>query len=146
VQTAKALLDAGANINAVHEIPDDNEIFPATALWYAVARGLNRELVKFLLGAGANPDHCLWAVVWSSDLETARLLLKAGSQTELKFGGETPLLYAARLGREPLILELVRANASIHVRDSHGKTPLDHALKKRLNDSVIAALRSGPSE
>ena len=39
--TARALLDAGAEINAAHEIPDGKEVFRATPLWYALARGQN---------------------------------------------------------------------------------------------------------
>lgn len=139
-ETARALLAAGSQLDAVHEIPDDGEVFPATALWYAIARGRNRALAACLLHAGANPDHCLWAVVWSGDLQMAKLLLAAGARTELRFAGETPLLYAARLEREPLILELVRAKANVDVRDSKGKTPLDYARKKRLGTAVIAAL------
>jgi hypothetical protein len=41
IATAKVLLEAGAAINAVQPIPDDGEIFPATALWYALAWGRN---------------------------------------------------------------------------------------------------------
>lgn len=140
LETAKTLLDAGADVNAVHEIPDDGEIFPATALWYALARGQNRALASFLLSAGANADHCLWAAVWAGDIESARMLLQAGSKTELRFAGETPLLYAARLGREDMVLELVRANADKMVRDSKGRSPLDYALTKKLRPGVIAAL------
>lgn len=145
IATARALIAVGADINVIHEIPDDGEIFRATPLWCAVAWGRNASLVKMLLAAGANPDGCLWAVVWSGDLSLARMLLKAGSRTELIFGGETPLLYAARLAREPLVLELVRAGANIHATDSKGLTSLDHARKKRLSPKVRAFLGEEPS-
>lgn len=144
IETAKALIRAGAKINAIHEIPDDGDIFPATPLWHAVARGKNLPLVKALLGAGANPDNCLWASVWANDARLVKVLLKAGARTELKFDGETPLLYAARLGRELVIPDLLRANASVKTKDSKGMTPLDYALKKRLSDAVIVALGGTP--
>ena len=33
---ARALLAAGADVNAIHEISDDGELFHATALWQAL--------------------------------------------------------------------------------------------------------------
>jgi ankyrin repeat protein len=100
IATARELLKAGTDVNVVHEIPDGREVFPATPLWYALARGRNRPLARFLLKAGANPDHCLWTVIWSKEPDLVRLLLRAGSQPNVRFDGETPLIYAARLGRE----------------------------------------------
>jgi ankyrin repeat protein len=102
LRTARAFLKAGANINAIHEIPDDQEIFPASSLWYALARGKNPRLARFLLSSGASPDYCLFTVVRSDDLSLVRLVLKAGSNTELRGHGETPLVYAARLGHEAI--------------------------------------------
>jgi len=138
--TARVLLDAGAELDAVQPIPDDGEIFPATPLWYAVARGRNPQLVKLLLKLGATPDHSLWATAWSNDAELARLLLRAGARTDLRFGGETPLVYAARLGREPVIRELLAGKASIHVKDSQGRTPYELARKKRVSAPLLAKL------
>ncbi|MGE0808220.1 MAG: ankyrin repeat domain-containing protein [Burkholderiaceae bacterium] len=138
--TAAQLLDAGVDTDAVEEIPDDGDVFPATALWYAVARGRNLELVRFLLKAGADPDNCLWAVVWADDAPMARLLLDAGSNTELRFDGDTPLLYAARLGREAALQELLRAGADIRVHDAKGRSPLDLARKRRLPVRILNAL------
>ena len=142
VATAKVLLSAGAEINAIQEIPDDGEIFPATPLWYAVSWGKNLPLAAHLLAAGADPDNCLFAVVWSGDLDLLRLLLRAGSDTELRFGGETPLHYAARLGRIEAVLALIGAGARTDARDRKGMTPLDHARKKQLGSRVIAAMRA----
>jgi ankyrin repeat protein len=136
----REFLNAGADINAVHQIPDDKEVFPATPLWYAPARGQNGQLARFLLKAGANPDNCLWTVIWSNEPEFVRLLLDAGSMTELRFDGETPLIYAARLGREKAVLELVAAGADITARDSKGRTAAEHARKKRLSQAVLTAL------
>ena len=144
IATAMALIRAGADVNAVHEIPDDAEIFAATPLWYAVARGKNLPLVKALLRAGANPDYCLWAAVWANDLRLLKVLLRAGSRTELTFDGETPLIYAARLGRERMIPDLLRAGAIAAVKDAKGMTSLDYALKKRLSDRLILALGGTP--
>lgn len=137
---AREVLNAGAELDAVHEIPDDKEVFRATPLWYALARGRNGELARFLLKAGANPDNCLWTVIWTKEPELVRLLLDAGSRTEVRFDGETPLIYAARLGREKAVLELVAAGADITARDSGGRTAAEHARKKRLSQAVLTAL------
>ncbi|HEY8515397.1 MAG TPA: hypothetical protein VIS07_07780, partial [Candidatus Binatia bacterium] len=78
--------------------------------------------------------------MWSNDLETARLLLKAGARTELRFDGETPLLYAARLGREALILELVAWKANVRVKDAKG---IRRSIMRRSAGSATASsLRS----
>lgn len=142
IATAKVLLAAGAELDAIQEIPDDGEIFPATALWYACSWGKNPALAAYLLAEGANPDNCLFCVVWSNDVDLLKLLLKAGSDTELRFGGETPLHYAARLGRENALLALVGAGAQTSARDRKGLTPLDHARKKQLGSKSIALLRA----
>lgn len=143
IATARELLKAGADVNAVHEIPDGREVFPATPLWYALARGRNRPLAHLLLKAGANPDHCLWTVIWSREPDLVRLLLRGGSRPNVRFDGETPLIYAARLGREQEALALVAAGADITARDAKGRTAADHARRKRLSSAVLAVL-DGP--
>ena len=55
--TAKALVTAGADVDAIHEIPDDGEIFPATALWHALVWGRHRALGAYLLRRGADPNR-----------------------------------------------------------------------------------------
>jgi ankyrin repeat protein len=97
-------------------------------------------LARFFLKSGANPDNCLWTVIWSKEPELVRLLLDAGSRTEVRFDGETPLIYAARLGRERAVLELVASGADITARDSKGHTAAEHARKKRLSQTVLVAL------
>src|SRR5437667_8555467 len=56
LKTAKALLGAGAEVNAIRIIIDDGEEFQATPLWYAVAWGKNYDLVRLLLEQGAHAD------------------------------------------------------------------------------------------
>lgn len=101
LRVAKALLAAGADVNAVHDIPDEGGSFKATPLWYAVAWGRNPKLAKLLLGAGASPRGCLWACVWANDVEMAKILVKAGAPLDEVFDGETPLRYATRMKKAP---------------------------------------------
>jgi hypothetical protein len=140
VATARALLGAGAELDSVHEISDGAEVFRATPLWYALARGRNSELARVLLKAGASPDHCLWTVIWTDEPELVRLLLRAGSRTDVRFDGETPLIYAARLARVKPILELLAAGADVTARDGKGRSAADHGRRKRLPEAVLAAL------
>ena len=131
VALARALLAHGADINAVHPIRDAAEVFPGRALWYAVARGGNRALARFLLRQGANPDFCYWAVVWSDDVATARLLEERAADVNLRFHGESPLLYATRLRRTRMMRWLLERGADVNLADSEGRSPLHHAVQRR---------------
>ena len=79
VRLGAVLLERGLDINA----PAFTEgSWCATPLWYAVGRGHNLPLAKFLLKSGSNPEHCLWAASFSEDLEMLRLLVEAGASLE----------------------------------------------------------------
>lgn len=140
VATARALLKAGAELNAEHRILDGGEVFPARAVWHAIARGRNRALARFLLSEGATPDHCLWAVVWNDDVVTARLLGKHGADLNLRFHGETPLLYATRLRRTRMVRWLLEHGADPNIGDHEGRTPLLYAVRRRYSVGEIAQL------
>jgi ankyrin repeat protein len=140
VATARALLSAGAALDAVQEIPDDGELFPAHPLWHAIARGNNRTLARFLLREGANPDYCLWAVVWSDDVVFAKLLHQHGANLDLTFHSETPLLYATRLRRTRMTRWLLRHGADPNIGDAEGRTPLAHAVRRRYPAAEIEEL------
>jgi ankyrin repeat protein len=131
VAVARALLDAGADVDAVHHVHDGGEVFPAHALWHAVARGGNRPLARFLLRRGADPNWCYWAVVWSDDIATARLLDAHGANVDLTFNGETPLVYATRLRRTRMMRWLLSRGAQVDLADGDGHTPLHHAVRRR---------------
>lgn len=140
IATARALLEAGTDINATYEIREGGEIFLASALWHAITWGRNYSMAQYLLENGANPKDCLWAAVWAGDARMVSALLKAGPGLETTFDGETPLLYATRLGREAIALQLIHAGANRGALDRKGKSALDHALKKRLGSGAIKAL------
>ena len=93
------LLAAGADLEAEVPMGADEGDFRATPLWYAVARGENLPLVRFLLTRGADASYSLWAAVWRDDDVLCRELLKSRPRLNLRAHGETPIFYAARLGR-----------------------------------------------
>ena len=58
---ARLLLDAGADIAAP---AFTKGTWHATPLWYAVSRGENVAMARFLLQLGASPEHCLSAAAF----------------------------------------------------------------------------------
>ncbi len=140
IAAMEVLLGAGADLHAVHEIPDGGEIFPANALWYAVGHGRNRPLAADLLKRGLAPDHCLWTVVWNADTDLCALLLAQNPPLELAFDGETPLFYAVRLRRFAVMAQLLAAGADPNTVDARGHTPLHLAAARRYPAEVVEAL------
>lgn len=130
IATAKALLDAGADVNAVRVIIDDGEEFLATPLWYAVAWGKNLPLVRLLLESGAHPDNnAMGSAIWDQDLLMAELLRSHGGNLDHKSGGETPLIRTVKAKRLGLLKWLLENGADINAKDSNGYTALHHAAK-----------------
>jgi ankyrin repeat protein len=140
VQTAQALLDAGANVSQVRIIMDEGEPFHATALWYAVAWGRNPKLAQFLLDQGSDPNYCLWAASWAQDLELTRLLLEHGAEVDPVFHGDTPLLGILKVHRLAAAPLLIKYGADINYRDPQGFTALHHAVKKKFTLKQIREL------
>ncbi len=140
--TARALLKAGADVNAVQSIHEDGEVFPATALWYALAWGRNLPLASHLLKLQADPNHCMFALVWADDLRSAKLLRRYGAALDEVAHGETPLIYAIRHGRARFADWLIEEGANAEFTDRKGLTALEHARRRRLPASTLQKLRS----
>ena len=96
IKTVTAMLDGGAGLETAVPMDEDEEDFRATPLWYAVSRGENLPLVRFLLKRGADASYSLWAAVWRDDAVLCRDLLGAKPRLNLKAHGETP--FSMRLG------------------------------------------------
>lgn len=63
IETVSLLLDAGSNLESIVPMAEVEGDFRATPLWYAVARGQNLPLVRFLLQRGGDASYSLWAAV-----------------------------------------------------------------------------------
>lgn len=140
IKTVTALLAAGAGLENAVPMDEDEGDFRATPLWYAVARGENRPLARFLLKRGADASTSLWAAVWRDDAALCRELLKAKPRLNLVAHGETPIFYAARLQRLTALSLLIDAGADPGIKDPRGRDALDIARARRLPKDLIERL------
>ena len=127
IKTATALLKVGADLEAEAPMIEDEGDFRATPLWFAVARGENLPLVRFLLKRGADASWSLWAAVWRDDDAMCREMLKTKPRLDLTAHGETAIFYAARLQRLKTLDELIKAGADPAIKDNRGRSALDIA-------------------
>jgi ankyrin repeat protein len=128
VKTAKALIAAGADVNALRIIMDEGEEFHARPLWYAIAWGKNFEMARLLLESGADTDRWLGTAVWDQDLKMAELLLFHGAKIDQVFRGDTPLLQTVKSRRLKLLDWLVKNGANINYQDPKGYSALHYAV------------------
>ena len=143
VRLATLLLDRGLPIDA----PYGRDT--CTALFEAVARARNIELVRFLLERGAEvhaaPGGGLFAAAWWQDLEILDVLLDAGADMEVVVG-VTPFLAAWSWKRFDAAKHLAQRGADVNHQDRKGRTALHIALEKEFDPSLIAWLvRHGAS-
>ena len=139
IKTVTALL-AGADLEGAVPMDEDEGDFRATPLWYALARGRNLPLVRFLLKRGADASYPLWAAVWFDDDVLCRALLKTRPRLDLRAHGETPIFYAARLRRLKTLRLLIDAGADPRIKDDRGRDALDIARARRLPKDLIDRL------
>lgn len=142
IKTVAALLAAGAQLEAVVPMDADEGDFRANPLWYAVSRGRNPALVRFLLKQGADASYSLWAVVFQNDAVICRELLAAKPRLNLVAHGETPIFYAARLKRLNVLPLLIEAGADPAIKDPEGRDAVDIARARRLPKDMIARLEA----
>jgi ankyrin repeat protein len=140
IKTVTALLAAGADLEAAVPMDADEGDFRATPLWYALSRGRNLALARFLLKRGADASSSLWTVVFQDDAPACRELLKAKPRLNLRAHGETPIFYAARLQRLKTLALLIVAGADPAIPDPRGRDAVDIARARRLPKDVIGRL------
>jgi ankyrin repeat protein len=89
---------------------------------------------------GADPNNCMFAMVYADDLVSAKLLRRHGAHIDEVFHAETPLIYAMRHRRVKFGEWLVSEGANPNFKDGRGFTALHHAVRRRLPDSTLVAL------
>jgi ankyrin repeat protein len=136
IKMARVLLDASLDIN--REAFTEGE-WKATPLWYAVSRGKNLELARYLLDRGAGPEHCMWAAAFNNSPAAVRLLVRGGAVVDAR-GGETPFMFAVKWSHFEAAKALLDAGANVNVQDRLGKTALHYMLKKRSDPKHVRML------
>jgi ankyrin repeat protein len=140
VRTVRVLLNAGADLEQSAPMDEDEGDFRATPLWYAVARGENLSLVRYLLKQGADASSSLWAAVWRDDDVLLRELLGNKPRLNQRAHGETPLFYAARLKRLKTLNLLIEAGADPGIPDNQGRDAITIARARRLPKEAVSRL------
>ncbi len=106
-------------------------------MWYAIGRGENLELAKFLLKRGSNPNFCLWAASFNHDLDAIRLLVRSGADID-QDGPETPFLGAVKWSLFDSAEELLKLGADVNWQDAKKMTALHYMLKKGSDKKHVA--------
>jgi len=129
---ARLLLDRGFDVNEPAFV-EEGGAFKATPLWYALSRGRNLPLAKFLLKRGSTPENCLWTAGFDDNVEAIDLLVKAGARLDPVVEDATPFLSAIKWSRFKAAERLLRHGANVNFQNSKGTTAL-HALVKKRSD------------
>jgi ankyrin repeat protein len=138
---ARRLLDAGLDVNAPAFVEG---VFQATPLWYAISRGQNLPLARFLLKRGSTPENSLWAAAFAENLEAIDLLVRSGASLDPVAEDETPFLGAIKWSRFTAAERLLRHGANVNLQNSKGVTALHMVLKKNSDRKhVVMLLRHG---
>jgi uncharacterized protein len=124
---ARRLLDAGLDINAPAFVEG---AFQATPLWYAISRGGNLPLARFLLTHGSSPENCLWSAAFAENLQAIDLLVRSGARLDPVTEDETPFLGAIKWSRFVGAERMLRHGANVNFQNSKGLTALHLVLKK----------------
>jgi hypothetical protein len=139
VKTADVLLKLGYEVS--QPAFTEGGFFEATPLWYAIGRGRNHDLAKFLLKRGSNPNNCLWAASFNHDLEAIRLLVRGGADVD-QDGPETPFLGAVKWSLFDSAEELLKHGADVNWQDAKKMTALHYMLKKGSDKKHVAMVIS----
>jgi ankyrin repeat protein len=116
---------------------------PCPPLFFAVAFGRNRAVVKFLIERGASiaatPGGGLFAAGWWGDIEILGLLLDAGAPIDVVVG-VTPFLACWCWGRFDAAKFLANRGANVNYQDKKGKTALHHGVDKEVDPALLSWL------
>ena len=134
---ARRLLDAGLDVNAPAFVEG---VFQATPLWYAISRGSNLPLTRFLLKHGSTPENSLWAAAFAENLPAIDLLVKSGASLDPVTEDETPFMSAIKWSRFTAAERLLRHGANVNFQNSKGVTALHMVLKKNSDRKHVEML------
>jgi uncharacterized protein len=114
--------------------------FKATPLWYAISRGRNLPLARWLLKKGSTPEYCLWSAAFQDNVDAIDLLVGSGARVDPVAEDETPFLSAIKWSRFAAAERLLHHGANVNFRNSKGMTALHFLFKKKSDRKHIAML------
>ena len=141
VQTVQAIIDHGADVNAVNNRGE-------TALWFACVDGQD-SFVKILIDAGADPnivdkndDICLHAAIHGQcSTETIRKIIDHGAHVNaVNNDGATPLLLACSRAQAGSVELLLTLGADPNIADADGDTSILSAIEGYCNVNTMQRL------
>jgi hypothetical protein len=131
VKMVTFLLDEGLDIEEDGGAGPDR----CKPIWFAVCRGRNATLVKYLIARGAKPTG-LFAAGWWEDIHILKLLVSAGADMET-VEGVTPFLACWGWKRFKAAKALADLGANINVQDQRGRTALHIGVEKEFEPSLL---------
>ena len=129
--------DIGIDPNEAQVIPEGDEDFLATPLWWTLSRQSNYLLAKYLLERHTDPDNCVFTASFSGELEAVELLHEYSADWNTKFHGMTPMMDLVTYNRPKLIPWLLTHGADATIKDSNGKTVLHHAAQRGIKNELL---------
>ena len=126
------LLDRGLDVESPLLVDGCDTV---NALWFAVARGRNRTLVKLFIKRGAKPNG-LYAAGWWEDIDILDLLIRAGATIDVA-GGDTPFLACWCWRKFEAAKFLALKGADVNSRDQKGRTALHHGIEKEFDPALL---------
>lgn len=104
-------------------------------IWFAVCRGRNHALVKYMIKRGAEPTG-LYAAGWWQDIAILNTLVDAGADTEVVVG-VTPFLACWGWNRIDAAKALALKGANVNVQDKRGRTALHIGIEKEYDPALL---------
>ena len=135
VRLAKLLLDRGLDLES--SVGRD----ACTPLFFAVQRARNLRLIKALISRGAKPANApgggLFAAAWWGDRDIIRILLGAGANIDIVVG-VTPFLASWCWRRFEGAKALAEYGANVNYQDpKNGKTALYYGVEQEFDPALL---------
>ena len=141
VQCARYLCEeVGIDPTEAQVIPEGEEDFLATPLWWTLSRQSNHNLAKYLLDQGCDPTPCVFTVSFAGDEVGAELLDSHAADWNARFHGKTPLMDMVTYNRTKMIPWLIEHGADVSLADNNGRTVLHHAVLRGIKPDWCALL------
>lgn len=131
VRVVAFLLDAGLDIEELGGAGPDS----MPPIWFAVCRGRNRALVKYMIDRGAKPTG-LYAAGWWEDIDILKLLVRSGADME-EVVGTTPFLACWGWKKFKAARALAELGANVNVQDEKGRTALHLGVEKEFDPALL---------